>query len=83
MLVSLAFGLAFFRAFANQRGMRGERCLGDVSILEVVMIEMTVYFLSGASIVLYGRDDLALLKLADELAAGGDFDRLETREVND
>lgn len=44
------------------------------------MIEMTVYLLSGGSFVLYGFDDLELLKFADEIA-GDDFDRLETKEV--
>jgi hypothetical protein len=54
----------------------------DAGDWEGAMIEMTVYFLSGASIVISGRDYLKLLKLADELA-GTDFDRLETRDINE
>jgi hypothetical protein len=80
LLVSSAFGSAFFCAFACQRGIRGERCLGDMNDWEGAMLEMTVYFLSGTSFVIYGHDYLKLLKLADELAAS-DFDRLETRDV--
>lgn len=43
------------------------------------MIGMRVYLLNGTSFVLYGADDLKLLKLADEMA-GHEFDRLETWE---
>lgn len=44
------------------------------------MIEMTIYLLTGETIVISGRNELELLKFADELA-GEDFDRLETREI--